>query len=41
MIEIAFHRRFSNVVANPRVATEEQGMTNVSVRSMHVSQVLT
>jgi len=40
MIEIALHRGFSKVVASPRVVRGEQGKT-VSVRSMHVSQVLT
>ena len=41
MIEIAFRRRFSKVVAGLRVATGEQGKTDVSVRSLHISQVLT
>jgi hypothetical protein len=41
MIEIAFRRRFSKVVASPRVVRGERANTNVSVRSMHVSQVLT
>jgi hypothetical protein len=42
MIEIALRRRLSEVVAGLRVATGEQGRkTDVSVRSLHISQVLT
>ena len=41
MIEIAFRRGLSKVIANRRVVRREQGKTDVSVRSMHVSQVLT
>jgi hypothetical protein len=40
MTEIALRRGLSNVVASPRVTTGEQGKI-VSVRSLHISQVLT
>jgi hypothetical protein len=40
MIEIALRRRLSEVVAGLRVITGEQGKI-VSVRSLHISQVLT
>ena len=44
MIEIAFRRGLSEVVASPRVATGEQQKTDrptVSVRTLHIGQVLT
>jgi len=41
MIEIAFRRGLSEVFASPRVATGEQQKTDVSVRTLHIGQVLT
>jgi hypothetical protein len=41
MIEIALRRGISQVVASPRVAGGEQGKTDVSVRTLHIGQVLT